>query len=427
MQTKMNSRRRGFAWTMLAFNALLVLPNVLSATLIPVASFDVNASANATATQVGFTTITDGGLTTFSATDGGVTMQVTFANAANDRDRLADGTLTGNPNAALLRDFVFDSNLSATPADALRTRLTGLAANTEYRLRVHSYDADANNNTVSLWTTGAATTLNGSDPAFLLTHQTIQTRPDAGYFDVDVTTDGSGSITLLARGSTAATASSLVVLNGIEVLQQVSPVRDVIKVDVNHTNTNQGTPQMATEAGFLALNPINFTGSVTDPNSNVTVTVTSDRTDNPTRNRNNTGEALYSDFIFSNAVMTVDIDGLTVGKEYELTIFSQDTDGNTTHLSAWFLDGSLDAFRSAHLNINDENSNRNAWGFTTNFTATDTSVTITGREVPGRATTDLIFFNGLILRDVSAIPEPATATLGLIGLGGLMMRRRRMA
>jgi len=397
------------------------------ATLVPVAAFDVNQSANAGATQAGFTAITDGGLTTFSAINAGVTLQVTFASAANDRDRLADGPLAGNPQAQLLRDFVFDNNLAATPANALRTQLSGLTANADYRLRVYSYDADANNNTVSLWTTGAATVLGASDPAFLLTHQTIQARPNAGYFDIDVTTDGTGSITLLTLGSTAATAASLALFNGIEVLQQVGPATDVIKVDVNHTNTNQGTPQMATQAGFLGLNPINNTGSVTDPNSNVTVTVTSDRTDNPTRNRNNTGESLYSDFIFSNALMTIGINGLTIGKEYELTIFSQDTDGNTTHLSAWFLNGSLDAFRSAHLNINDENSNRDAWGFTTNFTATATSVAITGREVPGRATTDLIFFNGLILRDVSPIPEPATATLGLLALGGLMMRRRRMA
>jgi uncharacterized protein (TIGR03382 family) len=60
------------------------------------------------------------------------------------------------------------------------------------------------------------------------------------------------------------------------------------------------------------------------------------------------------------------------------------------------------------------------------FTAGDTVLNVSLTRTAG---IDNIWWQGYSLQEARSVPEPATSTLGLLGLGlgGLMMRRRRMA
>ncbi|MBI1368344.1 MAG: hypothetical protein GC162_06785 [Planctomycetes bacterium] len=387
------------------------------------AQFDVNFPTGPV-TQSGYTGLQDdgngAGSNTFNATaPSGVKLTITNPNDQS-RDRTGGGVLAGNPDASLLRDFTFTSTSSTVTTDALRADLTGLAPNTAYTVRVYTYDTQ-NDKAGSLWFAGASApaTLNSNDPALVGFYDNRLASPNSGFLDLNLTSDAAGAIHLYTRGSTGYAGNALAFLNGLSVTA-IPALTDVIKADINNTNAGQG-PTNVTKAGFSAINPVNNIGTLTS--GSVTVTVTSDRTDNPTRNRNNSGDALFNDFILSNAEMRIDLSGLTLGKLYSLTIFSQDTSANSGVYTDWFLNNSTTPFKQGAFNLGAASTAQAAMGFTTYFAATQTNMTIFGRSgAPG----SFVFLNGLILQEsVAFIPAPAALPAGLALLGALAFRRRK--
>ena len=390
-------------------------------------AFDLNHSGNPAATQSGFAPISDGTSSTdpppFSAAARGVTL--TVSNAQDDRDRGLSGSpfaqtpgeLGGHYNASLLRDFSFRSGTSS----AIQLDINGLAPNTDYVLRVHSYDRTANNNSVSVWLEGSAASLSPKDPAFLTTHQVLSTQPDSSYFDVRMTSDASGRISLMGRGSGGApNTAQLAIFNGLEVLRPPSALTALMKVDVNNTNSGGG-PLDATEPGYVPLTlgaPAGGSTSGSVSHNGITVTVTTDRTDTPTRHRNNTGEDLYADFVFANDQLTIDIDGLMPGVLHEITVFAQDTAANYGDISAWYVDGDPDPVKTALYNMANADVNLDAGQFSFFVTPESSSLRLTAMDAPG--TSGLVFLSGLEIR---VVPEPTT--LGLLAFGGLAMAARR--
>ena len=61
------------------------------------------------------------------------------------------------------------------------------------------------------------------------------------------------------------------------------------------------------------------------------------------------------------------------------------------------------------------------------FIAADTQLNLELRGIPAAGRDSNPTISALTLEDVTPVPEPATATFGLLGLAGLVMRRRRAA
>ncbi len=385
-----------------------------------IAKFDVNLSESATITQAGHTAVVDSGnnanTTPFSATDAnGVTLTVSRIAHNRDRDRLA---AVAHPESNLLRDMTHGTYAGTDPTQALRVDVTGLQPGTEYRVRVFSYDRTANNNAESIWTEGTASVVSYSVPEYRKVHRTVMTRPNEGFFDLWMTTDAAGALGLLTRAGTGGVA----IFNGLEIYPAPPQRLDIIKVDVNKTNDAQSGPSQATAPGYVGLNPggpAKNTGSVSA--NGVIVTVTSDTIGEPTRHRNNIAgeENVFEDFIFATDLLTIDIAGLIPYREYEITILSQDLNGNSSYKSAWYLNGSADAFNGFHFNANNLATRDKGWKFSTQWLAVDPQVQITGRFVAG--TTHLLFLNGIEVRETGrrralAVEFGATGQ-DLLGLG----------
>lgn len=395
---------------------VLAVSSQTQAALVSVAAFDVNLDSSAV-TQSGFTAINDGdasaAATPYSAIDGAVTLTIT--NPHNqDRDRGVGGAIAGHPQADLLRDFAFSTN-----TQSMVVQLSGLNPNQEYVITAFGLDRQFNTNASAAWFSGtvaAGQSANGDN--FLTTHQNRTDDASGADFNLILTSSAAGTIDFAGRGAGGVPgAGEFAFLNGLEVFERPT-LTSVIDVDVNDI----ASPK--TEVGFvpLTLSAVgSTTGSVTD--NGVTVTVTTDRTDTPDRDRNNTpGEDLLDDFIFANDILDVQIDGLVEGQFYELTVFSLDTNGNNGQQSQWLLNGEI--LKTDHFNGTGV-ANLDAGSFTVYLTAPSSSITLNARNVPGR-TGDLLFFNGISIA-TKVIPEPTTALLGLMGLAGLATRRRRAA
>lgn len=360
---------------------------------VPAVAFDLDLPTSPT--QVGFTSLIDANTppdpNVFSAT-GGATITVTNP-VDQHRDRGAGGTLLGHRLAGMLRDFTFLNVGSTDASNMLRLDVTELDPNTDYRVRVFSYDHTASNDTRSVWYEGTPASTALTDPTYRLVHRNISGKPDSGSFDLIMTSDATGQLTLHSR-----LANSLTIFNGMTV-EKMPVTADLARIDVDKTNAAQAGPNNSTQLGYAGLAPGGADGNVGSVTSNgVTVTVSSDLAGSPTRYRSQTPEELFDDFIYADAQMNVQIDGLTPGTEYRITVHSQDLDGNASDASKWSIAGSPDTLRSEHLNNGTANTPVESWSFTTFVTPDSSSLSLVGEKLGG-----LIFLNGIeIAQAVSA-------------------------
>ncbi|MDD2600357.1 MAG: hypothetical protein PHO37_14235 [Kiritimatiellae bacterium] len=365
-----------------------------------VAKFDVDQSELRN-TFNGHTSVMDSGnsaaATPFAGTNANnVVLTISRIGHDDDRDRGTAGPLANHPYANMLRDMTHAQIKSVDTNVALRVDVSGLEPEHEYRVRVFNYDLDSNNKSESIWVDGTATSVDYKNAGYLKVHRNLNAKPNEGHFDLRMKTDANGAFALLARGGAP---NQVVIFNGLEIYELPPKYTDVIKVDVNLTNSGQSGAQQSTAPGYLGLNPdgpYKNTGSVT--NNNVSVTITSTSTNAPTRCRPQLpADNVFADFIFADHRIDIDIDGLTVDQEYELTILSQDTDANIGYKSAWYQAGNKDAFNSFHFNANNINTPEESWKFRTTFLAYQPSVSIYGTNAFD--TTYMPFLNGVELRE----------------------------
>jgi len=164
--------------------------------VIPVAKFDVNLGGSPT--QAGF----EGLSSTGTGTQNGVTL-TSSAGFDEFRDRNALGVLAGHPFASLLQDFGFEND--GSPSKTVTFAITGLAPNTDHAITIFSYDRSGNNGSTSDWFENAV----AGDPLF--THTIVTSDPDAADFTLNLTSDGTGAITIVGD------APSILIFNGMTI------------------------------------------------------------------------------------------------------------------------------------------------------------------------------------------------------------------
>lgn len=166
-------------------------------------------------TQDGFTSIGTG-TPTNEASMLGSTLDITGAwTGVRNRGLIDDpvvpakGDLTEHRYADVLRDFAYDSALFSL-------ELRDLAPNARYELTIFSYDRYSNDGTQSAWYQDA---ISGSP---LYVHTNDMDNPDSGLFTLELLSDSSGMIRLLAEPTGSGT--QIVLFNGIEALQVPEPM-----------------------------------------------------------------------------------------------------------------------------------------------------------------------------------------------------------
>ncbi|MBR0239008.1 MAG: PEP-CTERM sorting domain-containing protein [Thermoguttaceae bacterium] len=181
-----------------------------------------------------------------------------------------------------------------------------------------------------------------------------------------------------------------------------------VKVDVNGYNNSSGKNPSATLPGYNTMNFVNDTLSST-VTINPDVSVTVDRV-STTKNRDresSKGDALTNDFIFeqtTNEPITVTLNGLTVGKEYSLKIYSQDITANNGTSGTWNItQGETTEQIGVQTNTTGAASYKStdvATYLAYTFTASANTAVLTGL-----ATNQFVFLNGI---ELSEAYDPAS-------------------
>ncbi len=175
-----------------------------------------------------------------------------------------------------------------------------------------------------------------------------------------------------------------------------------VKVDVNGYNNGDNKAKSGTLTGYNGLNFANetLTNTVTiSPDISVKV----DRV-STTKNRDrqsSKGDAVTNDFIFEQTVnepITVTLNGLTVGKEYSLKIYSQDITANNGTSGTWNI---TQGETTTQIGVQ-PNTTGNA-SYKTTDSATYLAYTFTAEAntavLTGLATDRFVFLNGIELNE----------------------------
>jgi hypothetical protein len=140
---------------------------------------------------------------------------------------------------------------------------------------------------------------------------------------------------------------------------------------------------------------------------------------------------LYNDWLFG-TTLDFSISGLDADTAYEITWYSYDEyhqGGSTTFKAKDGSDTSGDTIESLTIAASAAPTANDDLAYTGTWTSTTGTLDLTASS----AATNIVRVSGFEISAVSgggggnAVPEPATATLAMLGLGGLMMRRRRNA
>lgn len=163
-------------------------------------SFDIQSGSN---TQSGFTAVTS-----FPASDGTVTLSVDTA-PSGFRDRGVTAPITGNPDAAILRDLAFWST-----TDPITFTLSGLQANTVYTGTFWVFDAESGNNgkNIDFTTSGGTVSLT-----------TDNTDASANPYSLkNITSSGTGTATIV-MDHTGGTGGPVSFVNGFMIESTIIP------------------------------------------------------------------------------------------------------------------------------------------------------------------------------------------------------------
>lgn len=202
----------------------------------------------------------------------------------------------------------------------------------------------------------------------------------------------------------------------------------VAQFDVNSDFGHGGT--FFNQAPFA---PLDNTGTGTQ--NGITLTTSSSALPLEFRDRGTGGPLsghpnadLLRDFLFENdgsapREMTFDLEGLTPDTLHEITVFSFDNGGNNGTRSFWFEDDSEGLSLLTHT----QSSDPNAGDFTLRLLS-DANGMIRIVALSDTQASSLVIFNGMQVAEViPTVPEPTTGLLALMGIGGLVARRRRQA
>ena len=368
-------------------DAQYTAPAATSPPLVALARFDLNATLDGPATPTA-----DGYLP--------ATPLAGTVSASSELATLTVSNVTGSRDAAwegpLYRDLVMNSRDGYGEEGKLAVTLTGLSPGREHVVRLHGHDPATDYLKATLWfLAGHGDLVIDGNERFLGGHRNANgVDGGAGATDFVVTSDEGGAIRLVARGLDNFGSDHTAVLNGVEVFLRPD-TEPVARFDVD-ARADQGTAPGYTPIWFDDRKA--WRGSATQ--NGVTVTVWTDRIDS-LRERGG-DDPLRSDFVFGRDQHVVDVEGLLVGRTYEIIVHSVDLTGNLYAATRWRVEepGRMPVVvRSFQMNAR---SRGPSGAFTFHHVATSTRFRLRGTDVMTSLSTDpsRVILAGLELRVV---------------------------
>ncbi len=387
-------RNRSFAASLVA--GLLIASSASAVT----ARFDFGG----TVVQPGFDLVSNAGV----GSSGPVGITVLGVGATVDaRDRSA-GDNGGGAEASMWRDFLF-ANGSNNPGEGLDINITGLTPNATYPIRLWAFDELSNGGRAALWNGRIMAFTDAPDPLTLNDRKV----------DTFIRTDGAGNALLQGRVLSNNQEPHHVFVNGLEIgdpfFTAPPPVPANQLVYAIDIDTTFGGTAINTAPGFVSLD------ATTGDGGNVLIANTYFQVFSADGSRNrNTGDPLTGDFVFDDGA------GQAVGvRVFNLPDALWDVE-------VW----AFDTFDAGLQIVGITQTGVGEILFTNSFLSNptlpftfriDSSLLEDGFGVFTRENNaaDRSRFNAI--RFTRVIPEPATALLGVLGLAGLGMRRRKIA
>ena len=429
-----------------AVGSLLLLTGTANAALLGVDFQNSNGVSVAGVTQAGFVAFDN----THSTGTGGTATYGSFNVTVSGLDAL-NGTIEGLFNrggvanggaltfADIYNDFAFNnSNAPIT----LQLTGAGITPNTRYNLTFYSFDnltSEPNTHMVSF--TGTAGTT--GSPALINTTPASDPTTNGQYASTGTfTSNAAGVLTVQARNVGPIVANWGPRLNAFEIdlAPAAAPGTQALKIDFNDTVAGGGPSP--TETGFVSFQEVGSPGArlFATPQGSLMVTVSGHETASvggffdrgaPADSGAFTNGELYRDFLFHNSGGTISlaIDGVKAGAVYEMIFYSSDRFDGLTQFASLVTNqfvpilnttgptGQVTFDRTITALSNLQHS------FTGLFTSTTGTLNFEVRNLAGSQTR----LNGFELRELATVPEPATATLSMLALGGLFVRRRRLS
>ncbi len=143
---------------------------------------------------------------------GGISLDVDPSGSVTLDHRDRGSSNGGGGEAAMWRDFLFaNGSFASASASGLRLAFTGLQANTEYPVTIWGYDSISGSGRAADWSGG------GSSLERLVTDN-VPANLEDNTVTINVTTDGSGAVTIIGLVSaTNPSSSHNVFINGLEI------------------------------------------------------------------------------------------------------------------------------------------------------------------------------------------------------------------
>lgn len=353
-------------------------------------------------------------------------VSINFANAIagrvnNDGNSANWGGTAGDQYYELGTDDIYFHG-SATD---LQVTLGGLDTSLDYNVRIYSLINNSNTTDRFVVSDGTGTLTAQNTRSFRFNAPTLE---GAGTVFNGVSLNASNELVVSVEN----VGSAFYPLNAL-VIEAADPVKgsDVWQVDVNGT----GNPQVMSGRGFLGGGDVwndfrvnHHAGTSVNPSANLNdsdgnATGVTFNVQGTVSGFNNAGpDPVRADYLFVNAggaSANIDwsLEGLSSGQTYELFAYAGGIGGRDFNM---LIDTNGDG------DLGDETAFNVAFG----GRLFEELIASSNGSIIGQILNDGHEgnFAGFELRQVSqAVPEPTTATLGLIGLAGLMVRRRRAA